>query len=344
MEIELTQRQRDILREVVEAYVETGQPVGSKRLVERSGLALSSSTVRAELATLETLGFLSHPHTSAGRVPTERGYRLHAEGELDRLGPRRAGMFPLELSGARAEVEDALQATTEALAHVTRLLALVSAPPLETATVRHVEVLLLQPQVVMVVVITSAGGVDKATFTFEQPVDPGLVVWARAYFEERVAGLQLGASALRKRLDDPALSAREREFLQVLGPAFTDVVRRDDQRLFVGGAASLLGEARDDELEACQRLLEAIEERATMLGLIGGPREPRRLFVRLGRDLEPALHDIALVGATYGLVHRTLGAVSLFGPVRMDYTTALRSVRSAAHELSRFVEEVYEAA
>jgi heat-inducible transcriptional repressor len=340
MQIELTQRQRDLLREVVETYVRTRQPVGSKRLVESSGLSLSPSTVRSELAALETLGYLTHPHTSAGRVPTERGYRLHAEGELDRLESRPES-FPLELAGARSEVEDALRATTETLSSATRLLALVSAPPLETATVRKVEVLLLQPRTVMVVVITSAGGVNKATFTFDEPVDPGLVDWARTYLAEQVSGLQLGMSALRQRLDDPQLAPRERDFLQVLRPAFTGVDRRDEQRLFVGGAASLLGEAREEELEACHRLLEALEERATMLGLLGAPLEPRRIFVRVGRDLEPALRDVALVGSTYGLVHRTLGAVSLLGPVRMDYATAIRSVRSAAYELSRFVEEVY---
>jgi heat-inducible transcriptional repressor len=341
MEIELTNRQKRILRDVVETYVATGMPVGSKRLVEGSGLSLSPSTVRSELATLERLGYLTHPHTSAGRVPTETGYRLHAEGELDRVGARPES-FPVVLAGgARSEVEDALRATTEALSQVTRLLALVSAPPLETATVRHVEVLRLQPHVVMVVVITSAGGVNKATFTFDEPVDAGLVDWARAYLGEQVAGLQLGMRALRQRLDDPGLAARERAFLQVLRPAFTEGDRREEQRIFVGGAAILLGEARASELEACHRLLEALEERATMLGLLGAPREPRRLFVRVGRELEPALHDIALVGATYGLVHRTLGAVSLLGPVRMDYATAIRSVRSAAHELSRFVEEVY---
>src|SRR4051812_24414685 len=272
MQIELTNRQKRLLREVVDTYVETGMPVGSRRLVERSGLALSPSTVRSELATLETLGYLTHPHTSAGRVPTERGYRLHAEGELDRVASRPES-FPVALAGSRSEVEDALRATTDALSQVTRLLALVSAPPLETATVRHVEVLRLQPRVVMIVVITSTGGVNKATFTFDDPVDGGLVEWARAYLGEQVAGLQLGMSALRQRLDDPRLAARERAFLQVLRPAFTDGDRREEQRIFVGGAATLLGKARGAELEACHRLLEAIEERATMLGLLGAPRE-----------------------------------------------------------------------
>jgi heat-inducible transcriptional repressor len=116
----------------------------------------------------------------------------------------------------------------------------------------------------------------------------------------------------------------------------------DDQRLYVGGAASLLGDARADELEACRRLLEALEHRAALLETLGESLEPRRPFVRVGDELDnPSLRNAALVGAPYGLPHRTLGTVGLLGPVRMDYDKAIRAVRGAAHELSRFVEDVY---
>src|SRR5215471_8008967 len=162
---ELSERQLEILARVVEEYVATSIPVGSKVLVERSGFGVSSSTVRAELAELERLGLLTHPHTSAGRVPTEAGYRLYVDQLLSAPEPR-AGTFTLDLSLARAEVEEALSATTEMLSQVTRLLAVVSAPGNEVATVRHVEVLLLQPSVVMVVVITSSGGVSKLRYSF----------------------------------------------------------------------------------------------------------------------------------------------------------------------------------
>ena len=171
--MQLSERQGAILRRVVEEFVSTKQPVGSKTLVERSDLRVSPSTVRAELAELETLGLLTHPHTSAGRVPTEAGYRYFADELLGHLEPHPAA-FPLDLTTTSTEVESALQATTEMLSQVTRLLALVSAPPLEATHVRHVEVLLLQPQLVMVVVITSAGGVSKRLFHFEEPVDQGL--------------------------------------------------------------------------------------------------------------------------------------------------------------------------
>src|SRR3954465_2166759 len=166
--VELSERQGTILRRVVEEYVATRQPVGSRTLVERSGLDVSTSTVRRELAELERLGLLTPPHTSAGRIPTERGYRYYADRLLERLDPQPGG-FPLDLTSARNEVDSALQATTEMLSELTRLLALVSAPPLGTATVRHVEVLLLQAQVVMVVVITSTGSVTKRVFRFLEP-------------------------------------------------------------------------------------------------------------------------------------------------------------------------------
>src|SRR6266581_5022059 len=115
--IELSQRQQEILRRVVEEYVESGQPVGSKTLVSRAGMTVSASTVRSELAELERLGLLTPPHTSAGRVPTEAGYRLYADLLLERLEPR-PGPFPLDLAAARSEVEAALQATTETLSQV----------------------------------------------------------------------------------------------------------------------------------------------------------------------------------------------------------------------------------
>jgi heat-inducible transcriptional repressor len=340
-ETSLTKRQRELLRGVVEEYVATGQPVGSKTLVERARVGVSSSTVRADLAELEVMGLLTHPYTSAGRVPTEAGYRYYVDGLLERLEPG-PGSFPLDLSAAQAEVEAALQTTTEMLSQVTRLLALVSAPPLESASIRHVEVLLLQPQVVMVVVITSAGAVTKRVYAFAQPVDPGLANWAGQYLNDTLVGLQPGTRQLRQRFEDPGLSAREAAFLVTLRPTFTDLFD-EAHSLYVGGTASLLESARGDELDAYQRLLEVLEQRAALLGIVSQTLDPSRPFVRVGVELDhPGLERLSLVGAAYGLANRTLGAVGLLGPVRMDYEKAIRSVRGAASELSRFVEEIYE--
>jgi heat-inducible transcriptional repressor len=335
----LTERQRDILRRLVHEHVETGKPVGSKTLVERARLPVSSSTVRSELAELEQRGFLTHPHTSAGRVPTERGYRLFAAELLERADTR-PRPFPLDLS-IRSEVDSALQTTSERLADATRLLALVSAPPLETTTVRHVEVLVLQPTVVVVVVITSTGGVTKHIVAFDEPVDPGIANWAREFLAERTEGMRLGSNVLRQRLSDPELSERERSFLDATAPAFTHSAG-EDQRLFVGGAAGALDEAWGNERNAYRRVLEMLEQRAVLLEILRDALDPRGPFVRVGREFrDPSLSDVALVGATYGIANRTLGVVSLLGPLRMDYAKAIDSVRGAARALSSFVEEVY---
>ena len=339
MNAPLTERQRLLLVRVVEEYVASRLPVGSKTLVQLDALSVSPSTVRAELAELERLGLLTHPHTSAGRIPTEAGYRIYVAGLLSRPEARPAE-FPLGLGDARAEVDEALQVTTEMLSQVTRLLALVSAPPLRAAMVRHVDVLQLQPSLVMVVVITSTGGVSTRRYSFTSPVDAGLVMWAGDYLRERIIGVRLRSHALAKAFAEPGLSPRERVFLETVHSAFDDV--EEERQLYVGGAAGLLDDLRSEEIGAYRSLIDALEKRAALLDVLAQSFGQDRPFARVGDELESSgLHDLALVGATYGYANNTLGAVSLLGPLRMDYEKALRSVRSAAHELSRFVEEVY---
>ena len=338
----MTLRQEEVLARVVETYVAMGSPVGSKTLVEREGIGAAPSTVRNELAVLEEHGLLTHPHTSAGRVPTDTGYRYYVDRVLERLGPRPVELR-LDLSEARNQVDSALRATTDALAQLTHLLALVSAPPLETTSVRHVEVLVLQPQLVMVVVITSTGGVTKRLFAFSEPVDPGLADWAREYLNDSVAGLQLGARLLRGRFEDAGLRPAERAFLAELAPAFTDLVEGGEQGLYVGGTAGLLDEFQANDLRGYQRLLEVLEQRAALLELMRSNLSSKQPFARVGSEFgDPELRNLSLVAAPYGLRHRNLGTVSLVGPTRMDYVTAIDAVRCAAHELSLIVEEVYE--
>jgi heat-inducible transcriptional repressor len=229
------------------------------------------------------------------------------------------------------------------LSKTTRLLALVSAPSLEAATIRHIEVLALQPTSVMVVAITSTGGVMKRSFRLDEPIDPGLVAWATEYLDERLTGARLGSSSVRRGLEASELPSREREFLVLIAPAILEAGSDESPQVFVGGASGLLEEARAEELESTLRLLELLERRAAVLALVSEALEPRRAVVHVGPELGGGqMHDLSLVGSTYGLRTRSLGAVGLVGPVRMDYEKAIRTVRAAAFELSRLVEDVYE--
>ena len=341
-EMGITQRQAEVLRKVVETHVSHGQPVGSKWLAEQANLPWRPSTIRAELAKLEELGLLQHPHTSAGRVPTDSGYRYFVD-ELLEGGKLPVPRQDFGRSVIRREVEETLRATTEQLSQVTNLLAIVSAPPLGTTTIRHIEVLLLQPQLAMVVVITSTGGVTKRVISYDHPVDPGLVDWAGEYLNEALGGMALGARMIPAKLADPGLGAGERDFLGTLAPAFTELEESAEDTLFVEGAGRLLSEDRVQELSQIDGLMQLLERRVLLLSLLREALTEPSVYLRIGHENRaPALHSLSIVAANYGIANRNLGAVSVVGPVRMDYAQAIGSVRQAAAQLSRFVGELYD--
>ena len=340
--VAITSRQSFLLRKLVEAHRDLDQPVGSKWIADQDDVPWGPSTVRAELAKLEDTGLLEHPHTSAGRVPTDRGYRVYVD-ELLAAGTLPVPRRPLELTTMRREVDDAMRATSEQLSQVTNLLALVTAPPIETATIRRVEVLLLQPQVAMVVVITSTGGVTKRVISYDAPVDPGLVDWAGSYLNEALGGLDIGSRALQSRLAAQELSGAELGFLATLTPAFTELEDTAENTLFVEGAARLLSEHRFQELSQIGALMEVLEHRRALLGVLRQSLGEPNVYLRIGSEnAAPELQTLSLVAANYGLARRNLGSVSVIGPLRMDYPGAIIAVRQAASELSRFVAEVYD--
>jgi heat-inducible transcriptional repressor len=338
-----TERQEQILRAIVEAYLESGKPVGSKAIAGVDDIEWGPSTVRSELAALEEAGFLTHPHTSAGRVPTDAGYRVYVDALLEPGALPATRGVGLEVSRLRQEVDEAMRETTTALAQVTDLMALVTAPPLESATLHRVEALRLQANVVMVIVITSSGAVTKRLFTFEEPVDTGLVEWASSYLNESLSGLGVGARMIAGRLADPHLDRRESEFLLSLASAFTDLDGQAGETLYVQGTASLLSESHFGDLPRADKVLSALEGRASVLRILRSALEQRSVFLWIGdENPQPELRSVSLIGANYGLGHRNLGSVGVLGPLRMDYANAIASVRDAARELSRYFESVYE--
>jgi heat-inducible transcriptional repressor len=249
---------------------------------------------------------------------------------------------PLELSLIRRELDEAMRATTETLSQMTNLLAVVSAPSMTTATIRHVEVLALQPQVVLVVIITSTGSVSKMLAAFERAVDPGLVSWAGEYLNERLVGLGLGARMLQQRLMDPSLSARELAFLERFAPAFGDLASEGEDALYVEGTARLFEFGQIADTTRVNELIDLLERRVALLRVLRTALGEPGVYVRIGHENElPAMHSLGIVATGYGMARRKLGTVSLIGPVRMDYAGAIATVREAAQELSRFVEDTY---
>jgi heat-inducible transcriptional repressor len=340
----LSARQETILQLVVDAYLASAKPVASKEVAGQPEVTWGPSTVRAELAALEAAGYLTHPHTSAGRVPTDSGYRLYvdllmASGAM----PPPETRVELELSRLRREVDEAMRETTAALAQVTDLVAMATAPQLASATIHRVEVLLLQPTKVVVIAIASTGDVARRVFEFERAVDPGLVEWASSYLNESLAGLGIGSRMIAGRLADPHLDRLEAEFVTSLGSAFTELEREGGADLYMDGASRLLSEAHLSDLPCADELMTALERRAGVLQMLRSSLEERSVFLWIGNENpQPELRSVSVIGANYGLGHRNLGSVGVVGPLRMDYATAIASVRGAARELSRYFETVYD--
>ena len=225
---------------------------------------------------------------------------------------------------------------------MTNLLAVVSAPSINTATIRHIEVLELQPRIVLVVIITSAGNVSKMLATFERDVDPGLVAWAGEYLNERLVGLPLGARMLHARLSDASLSPTELDFLGRYAPAFSELAAEGEDALYLDGTAHLFEAGQIEDNGRVNELIALLERRVALLRVLRAALAEPGVYVRIGRENElPAMHSLAMVATGYGLARRKLGTVSVIGPVRMDYAGAITTVREAASELSRFVEDAY---
>lgn len=333
-----------ILDLAVETYLKSGTPVGSRAIAERGDFEWGPSTVRSELAALEREGYLTHPHTSAGRVPTDAGYRRYADDLIEsRARPRSREAAGPGLSTVRREVEEALRETTAALAQANDLLALATAPPASTATIHRIEVLRLQAKVVAVVAIADNGDVAKRVFTFERPVDAGLVEWASSFLNERLAGIGIGSRTISARIEDPELGERERRFLTEIGEAISELAEASPQQLYMDGTARLLSEAHAGEIPHPDGVVSALEGRVSVLSVLRSALRERSVFLCIGEENpEPALRSMSMISASYGLGYRNLGAVGVVGPLRMDYARAIDSVRDAAGELSRFFATVYE--
>jgi len=338
----LTPRQEIILRKLAQTYAATGQPVASRALAADPEFVWGPSTIRSELAELEAQGLLAHPHTSAGRLPTDAGHRYLVDRLLAAPDAMAAPAGSYDLTRVRREIDDALRVTTESLSQITNLLAVATAPSIDSATIRHIEVLTLQPSVVLVVIISSAGGVSKFVCAFEEGVDPGLVAWAGEYLNERVGGLPLGARMLLGRLADPELGARERRFVERLAPAFGQLRGGGEDVLHIDGASRLLGERGITDPGEVAELMALLEQRVALLQVLRRALAQPGIYVRIGTENEvPGLQSLAVVAAGYGLAQRPLGTVSVIGPVRMDYALAITHVRAVARMLSQFVQDVY---
>ncbi|NYD41363.1 heat-inducible transcriptional repressor HrcA [Nocardioides panaciterrulae] len=333
------ERRLAVLRAIVEDYVATEEPVGSRALVERHRLGVSPATVRNDMAALEEEGFITQPHTSAGRVPTDKGYRLF----VDRLSTVKP-MTPAErraiasfLDGA-VDLDDVVSRSVRLLSQLTRQVAIVQYPTLSRSTVRHVELVALTPSRLLVVLILSTGRVEQRLVELEAPLTDDDLADLRSLVNRAATGEVIAeAAAALRRAVPPVDGAATAAVVEALVEAMSD--HRSDERVAVGGAANLAryGDSFDS---AVRPLLEALEEHVVLLKLLGEATVGGTVTVRIGHEGPyQELASTSVVATGYGPRDEALATLGIVGPTRMDYPGTMGAVRAVARYVSRFLDE-----
>ncbi|WP_041260604.1 heat-inducible transcriptional repressor HrcA [Pseudofrankia inefficax] len=333
----LEERRLEVLRAIVEDFVTSNEPVGSKALAERHALGVSPATVRNDMAALEEDGFITQPHTSAGRIPTDKGYRLF----VDRL----SGVKPLSRAERRAiqnflegalDLDDVVRRSVRLLAQLTRQVAVVQYPSLTSSRVRHIEVVQISAGRLLIVMITDAARVEQRIVDVGEPVDEDTVAELRMILNRALGGRRLSdaaaaAASLPEEVGEEAGPGLRTQLTALATVLIETLVERQEERIMLAGTANLTRSALDFS-DSLRLVLEALEEQVVLLKLIGWAREPGTVTVRIGRETDvDALRSTAVVATGYGRGAAALGGMGVVGPKRMDYPGTMSAVWAVAN-------------
>lgn len=334
------ERRLAVLRAIVEDYVETREPVGSRSLVERHALGVSPATVRNDMAFLEDAGLIAQPHTSAGRVPTDKGYRVF----VDRLSE----VKPLSTPEKRAiqtfldeavDLDDVVDRSVRLLAQLTQQVAVVQYPSLQRSALRHLELVPIGDTRMLVVIITDTGRVEQRVLEVATPVDETVVHELRARLNAAVAGRRLVDLARPLEETVEAFAPADRPLVRQVVTVVEDTLAESTEERIVMAGASHLARSDTDFTRTIRPVLEALEEQVVLLRLLTEMAEDSGgVVVRIGHENKHAgLTETSVVATGYGGDGETLARIGSLGPTRMDYPQTIAAVRAVARYLSRIL-------
>ena len=337
----LEERRLAVLRAIVEDYVSTHEPVGSKALVDRHNLGVSPATIRNDMAALEEEGFIAQPHTSAGRVPTDRGYRLF----VDRL----SGVKPLSSPERRAihqfldgavDLDDVMSRTVRLLAQITRQVALVQYPSLSRSSVRHVELVALSTTRLIVVLIADTGRVEQRIVDCATPVPEDTLADLRSRIITALDGKPFSSVPDAVTDLEQGFGPDDRPTVHAVVAAVLEmVVERVDERVMLGGTAHLARYGQSFPI-AIQPVLEALEEQVVLMRLLGEAGSAPGITVRIGHENPvEGLESTSVVTSHYARADIPVASLGIVGPTHMDYPGTMSAVQAVARYVSRVLDE-----
>jgi heat-inducible transcriptional repressor len=335
----LDERKLTVLRAIVEDYVSTTEPVGSKSLVDRHHFDVSPATIRNDMAVLEEQGFIAQPHTSAGRIPTEKGYRLFVD-RLSNVKPLSAAerrAIESFLSGAYS-LDDIVMRTVRLLVQLTRQVAVVQYPSLTRSAIRHIELVPLAPTKLLLVLITDTGRVEQCTVDVPTPWDDSSVSQLRTVLNSCLGGHKLAdAAAMIAELSDRIPAEQRENANAVFTVLLASLVERNEEKIVFGGTANL---AAHDFSKGLRDVLEALEEQVVLMRLLGEATDPAIITVVIGSENQVAgLEATSMVSTGYGSAATPLAKLGVLGPTRMDYPGTMGAVRAVARYVGQILME-----
>jgi len=339
-------RAQAILRAVIEEYVTTATPVGSQALVERYGLGVSSATVRNILAELEAAGLLSHPHTSAGRVPTDHGYRFYVEAIVDQvpLPPVEQLMIRHQFGQVEFASEHWFRLAATTLASVTRAAGLATPAKPSAAHIRRIDLVAINERMASLILILQEGSIKQALISLDAPIDQDTLNQVAGLLNERLAGLTAARAQARLaplREDEPAAALAAR-----IGERIVRTLREYDatviEELFSDGLLNVMAAPEFAQSDKLRRVFSALENRTYLGDLVGTVAGTDRVQVFIGAENASAeMRDVSLVLAPYGRPGRAVGVVGVLGPTRMSYPQAIGTVRFVSGLMNELVDHLY---
>lgn len=333
------ERRMEILRAIVEDYVATHEPVGSKVLAARHGLSISPATIRNEMAALEDEGLIIQPHTSAGRIPTDLGYRVF----VDRLSTVKPLSAPEKraidkfLEGA-VDLDDVVARTVRLLAQVTHQVAIVQYPSLKRSSVRHIEVISLMPTRLMLILIADTGRVEQRILDLASEMSEGTLSELRNKLNAQAQGKKLASlPTLLEAFEGNFAQPAQVNVRNVISVILEMAIERNEERVVISGTSNLARHAPDFN-ESVHPVLEALEEQVVLLRLLGEAVDEMK--VRIGHEQEDKkLQSTSVITTGYGPTGDSVATLGIIGPTRMDYATSMSAVGAVARYVSRFLQE-----
>ena len=337
----VSERSLAVLRAIVQDYVASREPVGSKTIVERHHFGVSAATIRNDMALLEEEELIAAPHTSSGRIPTDKGYRVFVDQLADIRPLTTAQRQAIEtFLGESNDLDELLARTVRLVAQLTRQLAVVQYPSFQRARVRHVELVSLAPTRVLCILISDTGQVEQRLAELDQPADEETLHRLRNRLNDVAAGLTMADAAAALSVETETADRAHAEVLRTLAATLADQAKftRSD-RLVVAGAANLV-RTEQDFAGNILGVIEAIEEQVVILKLFGEMTSEEGIAVRIGRENAAyGLGDTSVVSSSFEIPGRDVSRLGIVGPTRMDYSQSMAAVRAVARYLSRTLGE-----